>query len=154
MEEPYIALGEMYRELDDPNEAIRWFMQYPQTGKNLAYVQLELAEIYESENDLDRAIYCLQKSFEKNPSKQWTWYRIAELDERSGNTLVALETAKEGITLFPKFSEIALLAGTMAFKLEKYDEAERYFISAQKIGNAGAVVGLDNIRMIRREKLK
>jgi tetratricopeptide (TPR) repeat protein len=152
MEEPYIALGEMYRELDDPGEAIRWFTQYPQNGKNLAYVQLALADIYESENNLDHAVYCLQKSFEKDPSKQWTWYRIAELDERSGNTLVALEAAKNGIELFPKFSEIALLAGTIAFKLEKYDEAERYFTIAQKNGNAGAVVGLDNIRMVRREK--
>jgi tetratricopeptide (TPR) repeat protein len=152
MEEPYIALGEMYRELDDPKEAIRWLMQYPQTGKNLAYVRLALADIYESENDMDRAIYCLQKSFEKDPAKQWTYYRIAELNERSGNALVALETAKDGVDLFPKFSEIALLAGTIAFKLEKYEEAEKYFFIAQKNGNAGGVVGIDNIRMMRREK--
>ena len=154
MEEPFTALGEMYRDLDDPEEAIRWFIQYPQTGKGIAYVRLALADIYESENEIDRALYYLQKSFEKDPSKQWTWYRMAELNEKNGNSLVALETAKEGVALFPKFSEMALLVGTIAFKLEKYDEAERYFTIAQKNGNAGGVVGLDNIRMIRREKLK
>ena len=154
MEEPCVALGEMYRELGDPIEAVKWFAQYPQSGKNGAYVQRALAEIYESENDMVRALFCLQKSFEKDHGQPWVYYRMVELNEKSGNALVALENAKEGVRLFPKFPDLALLAGTIAFKLERYDEARRYYDIARKNGSAAAIVGLDNVIMMKKGKLK
>ena len=146
MEEPIAALGEMYRELDDPNEAVRWFEQYPQTGKNYPEALLFLAEISETNNDLVRARYYLRKSFEKDTTKQWTYYRLVILDEKAGNVLCALEEAEEGVERFPRFSEIALLAGTIAFKLEKFDKARRYFKIASDNGSAHGVIGLSNVR--------
>ena len=145
-EEPPQALGELYWELDDPFEAIRWFEAYPRDGKNIAEILQRLADIYESQNDLDRAAYCLKKSFEKDPKRQWTYYRILALEEKAGSSLVALEDAREGVNQFPGSADIALLAGLIAFKLEKYGEAEKYYRIAQKNGSAGAVIGLENVR--------
>ena len=145
-EEPPQALGELYWELDDPFEAIRWFEAYPHDGKNVAEILQRLADIYESQNDLDRAAYCLKKSFEKDPKRQWTYYRILALEEKAGTSLVALEDAREGVVQFPGSSDISLLAGLIAFKLEKYGEAEKYYQIAKKNGSAGAVIGLENVR--------
>jgi tetratricopeptide (TPR) repeat protein len=146
MEEPYVALGEMYRELDDPQEAVRWFEQYPQTGKNYTAVLLFLADISESGNDAVRARYYLRKSFEKDTTRQRTYYRFVTLDEKAGNTLLALEEAENGVERFPRFAEIALLAGTIALKLEKFDKARRYFEAARDNGSAHGVIELTNLR--------
>ncbi len=152
MEEPYAALGEMYRELDDPQEAARWYEQYPQTGKNYPAILLFLADISESENDPVRARYFLWKSFERDTTKQWTLYRVIALDEKAGNVLVALEEAESGVERFPKFAELALLAGTIAFKLEKFDKARRYFERARNNGCAQGIVGLNNLRSRLHER--
>jgi tetratricopeptide (TPR) repeat protein len=146
MEEPYVALGELYRELDDPQEAAKWFEQYPQSGKNYPAVLLFLADISESGNDLVRARYYLRKSFEIDTTKQWTYYRLAAIDEKAGNELVALEEAEGGVEQFPHFAEIALLAGTIAFKLEKFDTARRYFEIARNNGSVHGIVGLNNLK--------
>jgi|WetSurMetagenome_2_1015567.scaffolds.fasta_scaffold360239_1 tetratricopeptide (TPR) repeat protein len=146
MEEPYVALGELYRELDDPQEAVKWFEQYPRSGKNYPAVLLFLADISESGNDLVRARYYLRKSFEKDTTKQWTYYRLVTIDEKAGNELVALEEAEDGVEQFPRFAEIALLAGTIAFKLEKFDKARRYFEIARINGSARGIIGLNNLK--------
>jgi tetratricopeptide (TPR) repeat protein len=146
MEEPIIALGEMYRDLDDPEEAIRWLEQYPHNGKNYAASLFSLAEISESANDLPRARYYLRKSFDKDTTKQWAYYRFVALDERAGKTLLAFEEAETGVARFPRFAELALLAAAMALKLEKFDKARRYFEIARDNGSAHAVIGLDKVR--------
>jgi tetratricopeptide (TPR) repeat protein len=152
MEEPIVALGEMYRELDDQEDAVRWFEQYPQTGKNYAAVLLLLADISESGKDLVRARYYLRKSFEKDTTRQWTYYRFVALDEKAGNMLLALEEAENGVKRFPRFAELALLAGTISFKLEKFDKARRYFEIARDNGSAHGVIGLTNVRSLLHEK--
>ena len=146
MEEPIMTLGEMYRDLDDPEEAVRWLEQYPHNGKNYAAALFSLAEISESNNDLTRARYYLRKSFEKDTTKQWTYYRFVTIDERAGNTLLAFEEAETGVQRFPRFAELALFTAAMAFKLEKFDKARRYFEIARDGGSAHAVIGLDNLR--------
>ncbi len=148
-EEAYIALAEMYRELEDPDAAINWLLKYPGAGRNESYVQVLLADIFESENDLEKALYYLQQSYEKDSSNKWVFYRIVLLHQKMGNTMVALEQAKRGVELMPDFAELSLFAGNLAFQLEKYEEAERYYTIARNNGSAGAVVGLENIRVIR-----
>jgi hypothetical protein len=40
----------------------------------------------------------------------------------------------------------------MAFELEHYGLAERYYAMARDLGNAGGVVGLENVRVVRMER--
>jgi tetratricopeptide (TPR) repeat protein len=145
-EDPPLALGQMYRELDDPQEALRWFNAYPHNGNNAAAVLLCIADIYESENNLGRARYYCRQSFQKDTTKQWIYYHIVTLDEKTGNALVALEEARQGSERFPRFSEIALLAGSIAFRLERYEEALTYYRKAAEGGSAAALIGMENIR--------
>jgi len=145
-EEPPLALGQMYRDLDDPKESLRWFEAYPQNGKSAAAVLLCLADIYESENDRSRARYYCEKAFQKDTTKQWIYYRMVTIDEKTGNTLVAFEESKQGVDRFPRFAEIALLAGAIAFKLERFEDARYYYRIAGENGSAGALIGLENVR--------
>jgi tetratricopeptide (TPR) repeat protein len=151
-EEAIIALGELYREIDDPITAIHWFEQYPHEGKNYAAVLLSMAELSESIKDSVRCRYYLQKSFEKDTTKEWTYYRFVTLDQKAGNLLLALSEAENGVQRFPSFAEMALLAGTIAFKLENYDKARRYFEIARDNGNGSGIIGLENLRNRLRDR--
>lgn|GEM_PF-721768 len=150
MEEPYIALGEQYRDLDDPVTAIRWFESYPCGGKNGAYVALGLADLYESTGNLERALYYLDRSYNFDKSKKWTLYRIAGMQQKMGNQLVALETARTALEVFPDFPQLAILAGTISFSQGYLAEAEKYFGEAEKMGSPEAIVGLTNVKNKRK----
>ena len=149
-EDSYIAIAEMYRELDDPEEAIMWLCRYPESGKNQEFVFLMLSDLYEQQNRIDKALFSARKAFGEKPQNRWTLYRICLLLEKQGNYLVALEEAQAGMGLFPEFSELALIAGNLSFKLDKLAKAEHYYTLARQLGNAGAVTGLENIRVVRR----
>ena len=151
MEEPYIALGEMYRDLNDPDMAIRWLQSYPSIGKNGAYVALALADLYESTGNPERALYYLDRSYNCDKTKKWTLYRIAALQQKTGNELVALETARGGCELFPDFSPLAVLAGTIAFAHGNLGEAEKYYAAAEKLGSPEAIAGLENVKNQRKK---
>jgi tetratricopeptide (TPR) repeat protein len=149
-EEPYIALGEIYRDLDDQDEAIHWLEAYPAEGKNRFYVVTLLADLYEKKGDIARAIYELGKAFAIDKNSRWTLYRIALLQQQSGKELVALETCREGTALFPDFADMASLGGSIAFDHNRIDDAERFFEQGAALGSSAAVVGLTNIRNWRK----
>jgi len=151
MDEPYLALGEIYRDLNDPVMAAQWFESYPSSGKNSMSVSLALADLYESTGNLERALFYLDRSLAGDKSKKWTLYRIAVVQQKMGDELVALETARSGFETFPDFSPLAVLAGTIAFSHGYFGEAEKHFAAAVKLGSAEAVVGLQNVRNKRRE---
>jgi len=151
--EPYVALAELYRELDDKTESMKWLLKYPQGNEQDYYVAVMLAEIYEEKREFARASYYLNLAYEIDNSNKWILYRMVTLHQKSGNDLVALEEAKKGVELLPDFAELALLAGNLSFGLERYNEAEKYYLIARRNGSAGAVVGLDNIRIIRNQEL-
>lgn len=150
LEDAYIALGEMYREVGDADEAIMWLESFPPNGKNKEYVYTLLADLYEKSGDLSRAISYLGMAFEIDKTKQWTLYRIALLQQQSGNQLIALETCRDGVRLFPKFADIDVLAGSIAFERQRIDEAEDFFTQGSKNGSPAAVVGLANVRNWRK----
>lgn len=151
MDEPYIALGEMYRDLNDPVMAIQWFESYPSSGKNGMSVALALADLYESTGNLERALFYLDRSYAGDKTRKWTLYRIAVVQQIMGDELVALETAASGFETFPDFSPLAVLAGTIAFSHGYFGEAEKQFGAAVKLGSAEAVVGLENVKAKRKE---
>lgn len=153
-EEAYVALAEMYRELKDPDEAAEWLLRYPQEGKNEGYVNTLLADIYQSRGEPERALFHLEKAFEQDPGNRWVFYRKVMLLSRMGNSLVALEEARRGIELMPKFAELALLGGNLAFEIGEYGQAERLYTIARDNGSPGAVVGLENVRVVRLKRAR
>ncbi|MBD3390512.1 MAG: tetratricopeptide repeat protein [Chitinivibrionales bacterium] len=151
-DESYVALAEMNRELGDHEGAVEWLLRYPEGGRNEAYVNILLADIYENKGDLQRAVYHLNLAYEKDDTNKWVLYRKVLLLEKSGNELVALETARRGLENRPSFAELALLAGNISFNLEKHNDAERYYTVARNNGSAGAVIGLENVRVVRLQQ--
>jgi len=153
LEESYIALGEMYRDLGDEEMALRWLMDYPDNGKNMVYVYSLIANVYERKGDYSHVVYYLNEAFELDPSKRWVLFQIATIQNNSGNSLVALETCREGLLQFPDFGELAVLGGTIAFERERIADAEFFFTRGEKLGNASAIVGLTNVRNWRKAHL-
>jgi tetratricopeptide (TPR) repeat protein len=75
------------------------------------------------------------------------------VQKRMGNDFVALETAMEGMRLFPDFADLALEAGNIAFSRGKLEEAEFCYTKAYKLGSPGSVVGIENVRIVRSQKV-
>lgn len=153
-EDIYIALGEIFRDLDDPESSINWLSRYPSTGKNHAYVFQILANIYEQQENYEKSLYYLQQVFQLKPTQKWIFYKTIEFLQKMGNDFVAFEEAKKGVRLFPKFAELALVAGNLAFKQEYLNEAEKYYLIAKSNGSAGAIVGLENVKIMRENTKK
>ncbi|MBN1602742.1 MAG: tetratricopeptide repeat protein [Chitinispirillaceae bacterium] len=148
-DESYIALAEMYRDLDDNETAIAWLMKYPDAGENEIYVDYMLSDMYEQDNNFERALYYVKRTLEKEPQNRSLYYRICILLEKTGNDLVALEEARKGIELFPDFGDLAVFGGNIAVKYEKLDVAQRLYTIADQAGNPYGIVGLENVRKMR-----
>lgn len=151
MTETYVALGEIYRNLNDYETAIQWLSEYPHTGQNYPYVLLLIADMYEQIGDLSRVMFYLQQSYEIDKNKN-TFYRMVKTQKKMGNDLVALETALEGMRQFPKFTGLALEAGNIAFERGILEKAEFCYSKAYALGSPGAVVGLENVKIIRERR--
>jgi|WetSurMetagenome_2_1015567.scaffolds.fasta_scaffold33827_2 tetratricopeptide (TPR) repeat protein len=149
--ETYLALGEIYRNLNDYEMAIQWLSEYPHTGQNYPYVLLLIADIYDQADDLPRALFYLQKSLDADKKNKNTFFRIVQTQKRMGNDFVALETALEGMRLFPDFADLAIEAGNIAFNRGKLEEAEFCYSKAYALGSPGAVVGLENVKIVRTQ---
>jgi tetratricopeptide (TPR) repeat protein len=145
-----LTLGEIYRELDDPVTAAKWLLRYPRSGKHHVYVLQVLAELYEGRGKLDRAIYYLRQVCASGKKKRWSHYQLVLLLKRTGHALVALSEAEKALELYKDFAELALFAGNVAFKEKLYSRAERHYRLAAKLGSPSAVIGLENIRVLRR----
>lgn len=151
MTETYLALGEIYRDLKDYETAVHWLGEYPHTGQNYPYVLLLIADMYQQTGDLPRVLFYLQQSYDIDRNRN-TFYRMVQTQKRMGNDLVALETAMEGMRLFPKFAGLALEAGNIAFNRGMFAKAEFCYSKAYALGSPGAVIGLENIKIIRDRK--
>lgn len=147
--QPYTALGEIYRDLGDPVEAVRWLETIPPGSEKRAGFYLLLADLYGEMGDTAREIYELDRAFDADSSGRWILYRKAQLQEKSGKRYVALATCKVCLEMFPDFSDIATLAGTIAFEAGLVDEAEKYFAKGAALGSAASVVGLTNVRSVK-----
>ena len=148
-----LSLGEIYRELDDPVEAVRWLLRYPEDGKHHLNVQQMLAEIYEGQGMLDKAIYYLRTVCDSSKKNRWALYQLVTLLDKTGHALVALSEAEKGLELYKDFTDLALFAANLAFKEKLYRRAEQHYTRAKNLGSANAVIGLENIRTIRDKAL-
>lgn len=151
--EAYIAMGELYSDLEDYDMALKWLGRYPEDGSEEGYVHILKAEIAGKTNDDSRELYYLREAFEANSENRWILFRIVESLIRQKNNLVALEEVERGIELFPKFGELAVLGANVAFEMEQLDLAEKYYTLARNNGNPNAVIGLENVRIMRMSKV-
>ncbi|MGM0443369.1 MAG: tetratricopeptide repeat protein [Fibrobacterota bacterium] len=150
----YIALAELYAELEDYEKAIELLAEYPE-GANSAddsHIALLQADFARNLNNVDRELYYLRRAFESNRENRWILYRIVETLVSTGSDLVALEEARRGLDLFPDFSELAVYAGNIAFRMERLTDAERFYTLGRNSGSSNAVIGLENIRIMRRQQ--
>jgi tetratricopeptide (TPR) repeat protein len=131
---------------------VRWLSEYPHTGQNYPYVLLLIADLYDQAGDLPRALFYLQKSFEIDRKNKSTYFRMVEIQKRMGNDFVALETALDGMTLFPDFADLALEAGNIAFNRGRLEQAELCYDKAYRLGSPGAVTGLENVKIVRAQR--
>ncbi|MBN1306430.1 MAG: tetratricopeptide repeat protein [Chitinispirillaceae bacterium] len=152
MTETYLALGEIYRNLNDYETSIQWLSEYPHIGQNYPYVLLLIADMFDRLGDLPRVLFYLQKSFDIDKKNKNTFYRIVQTQKRMGNDLVALETALEGMLQFPDFARLAIEAGNIAFNRGLLEKAEFCYSKAYELGSPGAVVGLENVKIVRSQK--
>jgi tetratricopeptide (TPR) repeat protein len=145
-------IGILYRDIGDMHGAIKWLEQYPASGRNISGVLLDMAGIYESEEDNKQALYYMKKSFEKDTTQKWTYYRMLMLYLKTGADLLAFDKAKEGLVRFPYFAEMSLLTGNIAYRLENYADAYNYYQKAYKNGSAQALTGMQNVRNILKSR--
>lgn len=150
--EAYIAMGELYSDLEDYDASLKWLGRYPEDGSEEGYVNILKAEIAGKTGDDSRELYYLREAFEANQDNQWILFRIVESLIKQKNTLVALEEVDRGLELFPKFGDLAVLGANLAFEQENLDLTEKYYMVARNNGNPNAVIGLENIRIMRMAK--
>ncbi|MCX7726514.1 MAG: tetratricopeptide repeat protein [Chitinispirillaceae bacterium] len=143
-----IALGEMYSELDDYETANKYLEEYPENGNKIGYVLKLLTENYKKLGLYNKVIFVLQKAIELKPSDVSLYITFCQTLENMGNIAVAYEEAKRYNIQFPESGELALFAGNCAFKLGRLVEAEYYYSIAKKHGIAGAITGLENVKLM------
>jgi tetratricopeptide (TPR) repeat protein len=152
MADVYLQLGQLYRNLNDYESAIKWLSDFPTNGKNYPYVLLLISDIYDQAGDLSRSLFYLQKSFDIDPKKKNTYFRIVQVQRRMGNDFVALETAMQGMGLFPDYPELAIEAGNIAYNRGLFEKADFCYQKAYALGSPQAVIGIENVRIIRAQK--
>jgi tetratricopeptide (TPR) repeat protein len=150
IDEPFISLGEIYKETGDYETAEIWLKSSPESGVHLGYIYTLLADIKQFQGDTSKMIFYLERAFAVDNTQKWTLYRIVQLHEIMGNELVAFEMAKDGMSQFPDFPDLSLLAGNIAFKRLRLEEAELCYNAALKYGSSDAVIGLQNVRIARK----
>lgn len=146
----YFILYEIYQKIGDLGSAKKWLEQYPDHKKRAADKYHLLGEMAEESGNLSEAIYYYNRIISIAPKRKWAYFNLVRAMQADGNTLSALQRASIALSVFEDFSDLALLAGNFAFEAKYYKKAERFYASAYKAGNAGGLVGLQNLLQIYR----
>ena len=125
--------------------AQKWLDRYPDMGKRAADKYQLLGELAEENNNISGAIYYYNRIISIAPKRKWAYFNLVRVIQKDGNILSALQQANMALLIFNNFSDLALLAGNIAFEGKYYKKAERFYTQAYKAGNAGGLVGLQNI---------
>ncbi len=141
----YFLLYEIYHKIGDMIGAKNWLEQYPDDKKRSADKYQLLGELAEENEDISEAIYYYNRIISISPKRKWAYFNLIRVIQESGNTLSALQQAEMALNIFEDFSDMALLAGNIAFESKYYKKAEKFYTHAYKSGNAGGLVGLQNL---------
>lgn len=148
-----LMLGEVYWELGDGERALNWLVNYPQDGDKIGRAQLLMADIAQAQDNGEQALFYLQRAASHLPQNRWIVYRMVQMLIAQQKPLVALQEVMQGMAQFPDFTELALLGGALALSEYRLDSAEMLYASALRQGSPEAVVGLENIRIVRLQKV-
>ncbi len=142
----YFRLAEIMIELEDFEEAVEWLEKYPDSGARCADKYFLLADIAEDNEEYGSAIYYLNQYISISREDKWPHYKVVQLMEKQKHPLSAIYKAEETLELFPKFSDVALLGGNIAYTEKQFSLAEKLYFHAYTNGHSGGVVGLSNLR--------
>lgn len=95
-----------------------------------------LAECYQTLDMYDEALECLNKYEEafKETAELLSKRAFLFLQKEEYNT--AYNIAQDGLTKYPDFSDLNMVAGEVAFKQENYEEAKAFYLSVYKQNNS------------------
>lgn len=149
-DECYFLLYEINRIIGDNNEAKFWLERYPEEGKRLADKYQLLAELSEEMGNPTEAVFYYHQLIAIAPQRKWAYYQLVKLIYYNGNILTALQEAEKALYVFNDFGDLGLLAGNIAFENKIYRKAETFYSLAYQTGNAGGLVGLQNLLKLYR----
>ncbi|MCP4647028.1 MAG: tetratricopeptide repeat protein, partial [bacterium] len=141
----YFLLYEINHIIGDLDEARRWLELYPKSGKRIADTYQLLGELAEEEENIEQAVFYYNQLIASAPTRKWTHFQLVRVLHADGNVLTALQQAETALEQFKEFSDLALLAGNIAFGDKFFRQAERFYHKAYTLGNAGGLVGLQNL---------
>jgi tetratricopeptide (TPR) repeat protein len=141
----YFVLFDIYQELDDGAAGVAWLDRYPDTGKRAAEKYRLLAGIAELRGETERAAFLYRKEIELAPESGSAYYNLVNALDKSGHGLLALETAREALQKFGDYTDLAILAGNIAFTRNCPRDAAEFYQKAYSRGDARGLVGLRNL---------
>lgn len=141
----YFLLYEINRKIGDLTEARTWLEKYPKEGKRTPDTYQLLGELAEETGNLSEAAFYYSQLISIAPERKWIHYQLVRVMYSDGNILTALQQADFALEHFQGFSELALLAGNISFEGKFYRKAEKFYLKAYSTGNAGGLVGLQNL---------
>lgn len=145
IDECYFLLFEINRIIGDKTEAKYWLEKYPEEGKRVADKYQLLAELSEELGNKSEAIFYYNQLIGISPKRKWAYYQLVKLTYLNGNILTALQEAERALNLFNEFGDLSLFAGNAAYENKIFRKAEKFYLKAYKTGNAGGLIGLQNL---------
>lgn len=148
----YFLLYEINRKIGDLTEARMWLERYPKEGKRLTDTYQLLGELSEEIDNLSEAAFYYSQLISIAPERRWVHYQLVRVMYSNGNILTALQHADRALERFKNFSELALLAGNISFENKFYRKAQKFYSQAYSSGNAGGLVGLQNLLQLYKNQ--
>ena len=145
IDECYFLLYEINRTIGDKTEAQYWLEKYPEEGSRVADKYQLLAELSEELGDTSKAIFYYNQLISISPKRKWAYYQLVKLIYLNGHILTALQEAENALYLFNDFGDLSLFAGNVAYDNKIFRKAETFYSKAYDTGNAGGLVGLQNL---------
>jgi protein O-GlcNAc transferase len=146
----YFVLFDIYQELDDAEAAAAWLNRYPDTGKRAAEKYRLLAGIAGLRGETERAAFLYRKEIERAPESRSAYFNLVNAIDKCGRGLLAMETARGALQKFSDYTDLAILAGNIAFSRNYPRDAAEFYQKAYSRGDARGLVGLHNLTRIKK----
>ncbi len=144
----FFYLYEMNYELRDYVEAARWLEMYPDIGNRSSDKYFLLADLAQEQENIDAALFYLNKVIALDNTEKWAYYRIVQLHNSLNHPLSAMVAAERALELFPNFTQLATIGGNIAFTERRYESAEFFYVNAYDGGSSNGVIGLTNLKKV------
>ncbi len=144
--ECWFVLFDINRALGDFEEARRCLERYPDSGSRIADKYQLLGELAEEHFGAEDAVFYYQRLVELAPARRSAHSRLVKALFDNNNALSAVQQARHSLRRFDDFAELALMAGNRAYEAGLFSAAEELYADAYRLGRAGGLVGLRNLR--------